>query len=181
VRRGTVGKSVCRGCKLVIEGKSVKAADGRLTGRWHKACFVCRSCREPFTTADFYVINNEPYCERHYHQQNGSICQGCNRGIEGQYTETVSSSRFGVTARKKYHPRCFTCRECRVVLEEDYFEIQGSVFCERHAFAAMRAQARANGPGTGGTMPSSGLGPSDRRALMAERRTTKLMMMNATR
>jgi hypothetical protein len=181
-RRATIGKPICRGCSLPIEGKSVKAADGRLTGRWHKACFVCRSCHEPFTTADFYVINNEPYCERHYHEQNGSICAGCNRGIEGQYTETTSTlpGRGGAPPeRKKFHPRCFTCRECRVVLVDDYFEISGNVFCERHAFAVMRAQqARMapNGFGRGGPR-----GMQDRSGLKAERRTTKLMMMNVMR
>lgn len=37
-RPGTAGKGNCRGCGEVIVGKSVKAADGRLTGRWHKQC-----------------------------------------------------------------------------------------------------------------------------------------------
>ena len=167
-RRPTAGRATCRGCGLVIEGKSVKAADGRLTGRWHKACFVCRTCEQPFTTADFYVIANQPFCEQHYHEKNGSLCHGCNRGIEGQYLETSSSSRNGSVARK-FHPRCFTCCECREVLSEDYFEITGKVYCERHALAAMRGQARVAGPG-------STLGP-DKRALTAERRTTRLMMM----
>ena len=166
-RRATSTKSPCRGCGQVIEGKSVKASDGRLTGRWHKACFVCRSCRAPFTTADFYVINNEPYCEHHYHEKNGSLCSGCNRGIEGEYLETSSFTREG-RHDKKFHPRCFTCWECRTVLSNDYFEINGKVHCERHALAAMRAQARlAPGP------PHPG-----RRGLTAERRTTRLMMMS---
>lgn len=166
-RRGTVAKTPCRGCGMVIEGKSVKAADGRLTGRWHKACFTCKTCEQPFTTADFYVISNQPYCEQHYHEKNGSLCHGCNKGIEGQYLETTSSSAAGSVDRK-FHPRCFTCHDCREVLSDDYFEISGKVFCERHALAAMRGQARMAGPG---------LNPVDRRGLMAERRTTKLMMM----
>jgi hypothetical protein len=166
-------KPNCRGCGLVIEGKSVKAADGRLTGRWHKACFVCRSCQEPFATADFYVINNEPYCEHHYHEENGSLCNGCNRGIEGQYLETTSSSQHGSTDRK-YHPKCFTCSECRQVLVDDYFEIQSRVYCERHALYAMRSQHRQQGPPTTGTALTP-YGQNDRRQLMAERRTTRLI------
>ncbi|KAK4546934.1 hypothetical protein LTR36_001666 [Oleoguttula mirabilis] len=166
-RRGTSVKPKCRGCGLLIEGKSVKAADGRLTGRWHKACFTCKACEQPFTTADFYVINNQPYCEQHYHEQNGSLCHGCTRGIEGHYLETISSSAAG-SGEKKFHPRCFTCHDCRQVLSDDYFEINSRVYCERHALAAMRGQARMAGPG---------LNPPDRKALTAERRTTKLMMM----
>ncbi|KAK5124793.1 hypothetical protein LTR85_001506 [Meristemomyces frigidus] len=166
-RRGTSIKPKCRGCGLLIEGKSVKAADGRLTGRWHKACFTCKACEQPFTTADFYVINNHPYCEQHYHEKNGSLCHGCHRGIEGHYLETTSSSAIG-SGEKKFHPRCFTCHDCHQVLSDDYFEISSKVYCERHALAAMRGQARMAGPG---------LNPPDRKALTAERRTTKLMMM----
>ncbi|KAF2209757.1 hypothetical protein CERZMDRAFT_86719 [Cercospora zeae-maydis SCOH1-5] len=166
-RRPTVShKAMCRGCGHMIEGKSVKAADGRLTGRWHKACFVCRTCDAPFLTADFYVINNHPYCEHHYHEQNDSLCHGCNRGIEGQYLETTTSTRQGVID-KKYHPRCFTCSQCRVILTDDYFEISCRVYCERHALAAMRVQAHAAGV--------QGLYPTDHRAMMAGRRTTRLI------
>ena len=178
-RPTSAGKATCRGCGHVIEGKSVKAADGRLTGRWHKACFVCKTCHEPFTTADFYVIKNNPYCEHHYHEKNGSLCHGCHRGIEGQYLETTSSSN-GATGEKKYHPRCFTCFNCRTVLSDDYFEIRGRVFCERHALAAMRAQPRNVGPGGApapGKPTGPGLAPYAASNLRAERRTTKLMTM----
>lgn len=166
-RQNTSARPVCRGCGKIIEGKSVKAADGRLTGRWHKACFTCRTCEQPFTTADFYVLDNQPFCEQHYHEKNGSLCHGCNRGIEGQYLETSTSSRMD-RMDKKFHPRCFTCFDCRQVLSDDYFEITGKVFCERHALAVMRSQAK---------MAGTGLYPPDRRALTTERRTTKLMMM----
>lgn len=163
-RRPTMSsKPTCRGCGLVIEGKSVKAADGRLTGRWHKQCFTCKICHQGFLTADFYVIDNDPYCEHDYHEQNGSLCQGCHRGIEGQYLETTSTTRHG-RDDKKYHPRCFTCCECRSVLSDDYFEIRNRVYCERHALAAMRAQARMGG----GLVPPG-------RDTFAERRTTRLI------
>lgn len=189
VRRPTTPgiRPVCRGCNNTIEGKSVKAADGRLTGRWHKQCFTCRTCEQPFATADFYVIDNQPYCEHHYHESNGSLCAGCHHGIEGQYLETTSSadSNGGPPTDKKFHPRCFTCVDCKMVLAEDYFEIKGRVYCERHALAAMRSQSRMGGRSgapAGSRGPQSGLGglsaPVDRRGLMAERRTTKLMVMN---
>lgn len=37
-RPGTATKHHCRGCELPIIGRSVKASDGRLTGRFHKHC-----------------------------------------------------------------------------------------------------------------------------------------------
>ncbi|GAB7342997.1 hypothetical protein MBLNU457_g1093t1 [Dothideomycetes sp. NU457] len=141
----------CRGCEQPIIGKSVKAADGRLTGRYHKSCFVCKTCSSPFTTGDFYVFDNDPYCEHHYHSLNDSLCTGCGRGIEGQYLESQTLQKF--------HPACLACETCKGVLGDDYFEVGGKVFCERHAFAAVRS--------------AGGLGP--KRDM--ERRTTRLMTM----
>lgn len=102
-RRPTISnKGSCRGCGELIKGKSVSSADGRLTGRYHKQCFVCKTCSAPFKTVDFYVDNNHPYCSRHYHELNGSLCKSCDRGIEGQYLETE--------LKQKFHPYCFTCQ-----------------------------------------------------------------------
>lgn len=95
-------KGKCRGCGELIKGKSVSSADGRLTGRYHRSCFTCKTCREPFQTADFYVLDNHPFCARHYHELNGSLCKCCDRGIEGQYLETE--------LKQKFHPYCFTCQ-----------------------------------------------------------------------
>jgi hypothetical protein len=148
-------KGKCRGCSEPIVGKSVKDSSGRITGRYHKQCFTCRTCSDPFPTAEFYVFNNSPYCERHYHELNGSICGGCNRGIEGQYLE--------VDGRRKFHPRCFTCSTCRVVLRDDYYEVAGQKYCDRHARSAANP-------------PQNYLGPAGYRPRM-EKRRTRLMMM----
>ena len=175
-RRPTIGgKSSCRGCGHPIEGKSIKAADGNLTGRWHKACFVCKTCEQPFPNADFYVHKNNPYCEQHYHEKNGSLCFGCRRGIEGQYLETKSQDHRGLVMRK-YHPRCFTCLTCRKLLTDDYFDVQGRVYCEMHALASTRAMPRRGG-GPGGSLHSKAggpLSPLGKGLPGAERRTTKM-------
>lgn len=148
-------KGPCRGCGELIIGKSVSSADGRLSGRYHKGCFVCKTCNNVFQTADFYVIQNHPYCGRHYHELNNSLCQGCDRGIEGQYLETQT--------RRKFHSYCFTCQDCHKILREDYFEWNGRTLCEQHAFKAAQQPSSALGIGGGRRYP--------------ERRTTKLMTM----
>ncbi|CRG86041.1 Protein espinas [Talaromyces islandicus] len=153
VRPTTAGgqKKRCRGCGQGITGKSVSSADGRLTGRYHKGCFVCFTCGSAFQTADFYVLDDHPYCALHYHQQNGSVCGTCKQGVEGEYLESQ-----GPTGRQKFHPHCLTCRTCRVVLRGDYFEWNGSVYCERDA----RRAAAMSAPPPGRrrpTMPSSPL------------------------
>lgn len=156
-------KGRCRGCSEQIIGKSVKDSSGRLTGRYHKHCFVCRTCRAPFPTAEFYVFNNAPYCEQHYHQLNGSLCRTCNRGIEGQYLET--------DMRVKYHPRCFSCFTCRVVLRDDYFEVGGRNYCERHAYSVVNQRNNQN---NGGYLGPGGNG----RTQKLEKRRTRMMMMS---
>ncbi|OJJ42830.1 hypothetical protein ASPZODRAFT_155082 [Penicilliopsis zonata CBS 506.65] len=132
-------KGRCRGCSEMIMGKSVSSADGRLSGRYHKACFVCHHCRAPFQTADFYVLNDRPYCGPHYHELNGSLCVACGNGIEGQYLETVGSSTSRRGSSQKFHPDCLQCHTCRIILRGDYFEWNGQVYCERDARRAAAA------------------------------------------
>ncbi|KAL5371923.1 hypothetical protein DPSP01_013891 [Paraphaeosphaeria sporulosa] len=157
-RPTTAGKGRCRGCSEQIIGKSIKDSSGRLTGRYHKACFVCRTCRDPFPTAEFYVFNDAPYCGQHYHQLNGSLCRACNRGIEGQYLETDQ--------RLKFHPRCFCCSTCRIMLRDDYYEIGGRNYCERHAYSTVNQRNNYLGPG------------GNNRTQKLEKRRTRLMMMS---
>ena len=93
-------RGYCRGCGDAITGKSISSADGRLTGRYHKACFVCTACCEPFQTSEFYVHGDTPYCKRHDHRISGSLCGSCGDGVERQYLEYEST---------KYHVSCFRC------------------------------------------------------------------------
>ncbi|KAI0137852.1 hypothetical protein F4776DRAFT_654566 [Hypoxylon sp. NC0597] len=141
-RQPSRSRGNCKACGLLITGKSISSADGRLTGRYHKACFVCTTCKEPFSSSTFYVLNDKPYCEQHYHKLNGSLCGSCNRGIEGQYLEDESS--------KKYHPGCFRCGDCGVVLRDGYFDVDGKAYCERDAWrrtqVAVQAQRQQQGP-----------------------------------
>ncbi|KAK1993455.1 hypothetical protein LX36DRAFT_251800 [Colletotrichum falcatum] len=158
--RNRPSRGNCKSCGDAIKGKSISSADGRLTGRYHKACFVCTTCREPFTSAEFYVHNDRPYCELHYHKLNGSLCGTCGRGIEGQYLEDEE--------RVKYHVGCFRCGDCGMSLSNGYFEVNGKAYCERDAWRRMQPPPRmANGdqrgrlgppggPGQGGRRPSNG-------------------------
>ena len=150
-------KGICRGCSSIILStqRSVASADGRLTGRYHKRCFVCTTCKSPFATADFYVLEDHPYCEQHYHELNGTICAGCAKGIEGQYIETagVSSSK-GTGATKKYHTECLACSTCKIVMKDDYFELNGRVYCEKDAFRIANAPTSRSGFGSAPARPS---------------------------
>jgi hypothetical protein len=126
-------KGICRGCSKPImpQQKSVSSADGRLTGRYHKECFVCWTCKAPFPTSEIYVHEDHPYCAHHYHELSNSLCATCGKGIEGVYMETANVAGRG---REKHHPHCLKCTTCRIQLNNDYFELSGKVYCERDAF-----------------------------------------------
>lgn len=132
-------KGTCRGCsKPILSGqKSVSSKDGRLSGRYHKDCFVCMTCKEPFATADFYVHDDHPYCAHDYHTLNETLCESCDRGIEGHYLETSNVSGSGT---KKFHPDCLKCATCKIQLSDDYFEMGGKVYCEKDAFRIASGQ-----------------------------------------
>lgn len=131
-------RGYCRKCNDAITGKSISSADGRLTGRYHKACFVCTTCFEPFQTAEFYVHDDRPYCKYHYHKINGSLCGSCQDGIEGQYLEDEST--------KKFHVNCFRCGDCKVVLRDGYFEVDGRAYCEKDAWRRLQPQSYRRSP-----------------------------------
>jgi hypothetical protein len=123
-----ISSRYCRSCEQGIVGKSISSADGRLTGRYHKSCFVCAECSQPFKTNEFYVINDRPFCEHDYHSLNGSLCGNCQLGIEGRYLEDEDLV--------KYHYRgCFCCDDCGRDLVDGYFELGADkkVFCEYDA------------------------------------------------
>jgi hypothetical protein len=164
-QRTLATRGPCHACQrqIVVGEKSVKDSTGRLSGRYHKACFVCKTCSAPFLTGEFYVHNNSPFCARHWHEYNGSLCHGCDNGIEGQYLET--------DRKEKYHTTCFRCTTCRSKLDEEYFEFDGKPFCERHSWAF--------GPRNHGNLevPGGSLGAGRRHGRSPEKRRTRLMMM----
>ncbi|KIV78259.1 hypothetical protein, variant 1 [Exophiala sideris] len=177
-------KGVCRGCSQVIlaSQKSVSSADGLLTGRYHKECFVCRTCKVIFPTAEFYVHDDKPYCAQHYHEVANSLCATCGKGIEGLYMETANVAGRG---KEKHHPECLKCTTCRIRLDHDYFELSGKVYCERDAFRlASVPKARENAPSRPSPLVreyiSSGQDGLVKGRNFPERRTTRLLAMTKT-
>ncbi|KAI9488594.1 hypothetical protein BDB00DRAFT_36549 [Zychaea mexicana] len=91
----------CRACGKPVERQAVSATDGKLQGKWHLECFGCHTCHREFPDNTFYVFDNAPYCKRHYHQLNNSLCRTCDEPIEGPCAQTIEGWRF--------HPACFRC------------------------------------------------------------------------
>ncbi|KAG0261004.1 hypothetical protein DFQ27_003221 [Actinomortierella ambigua] len=113
----------CRACNLPVEKEAVCAQDGKLKGKWHAACFGCQTCKKPFPDKSFYVYGDAPYCRRHYHKLNNSLCKGCDQPIEGPCAQTMEGWRF--------HPNCFSCVECKTPLSDVYYNFENQAYCER--------------------------------------------------
>ncbi|KAG2229449.1 hypothetical protein INT48_007836 [Thamnidium elegans] len=114
----------CKSCHGTIEKNAVSAMDGKLNGKWHLECFGCHTCHRPFPDNTFYVFDDLPYCKRHYHELNNSLCRECCEPIEGQCAQTNESWRF--------HPECFGCTVCRVPITDTYYMYDRRIYCETH-------------------------------------------------
>ncbi|KAI8987870.1 hypothetical protein BDF20DRAFT_814878 [Mycotypha africana] len=114
----------CRSCHQPVENEAVSAMDGKLEGKWHMACFNCQICHEPFPDNTFYVFDHQPYCKKHYHLLNNSLCSRCHEGIENLCALTAEGWRF--------HPSCFTCEVCQQRLGDTYYVFENRIYCEEH-------------------------------------------------
>lgn len=132
---------ICRGCNGTIVKKGIKSRDGNLTGRWHRECFNCTTCRNPLQ-AEVYVLNNAPYCGECYHQANNSTCRGCGKGVEGTCMETrAENGNFG-SYTIRYHSDCLRCVDCQCLLHDSYYVVDGGNYCYTHAVEAQPTDTR---------------------------------------
>ncbi|KAF9181345.1 hypothetical protein BGZ50_005585 [Haplosporangium sp. Z 11] len=122
----------CRACGLPVEKEAVCAQDGKLQGKWHAACFGCQTCKKPFPDKSFYVYGDSPYCRRHYHKLNNSLCKGCDQPIEGPCAQTMEGWRF--------HPGCFSCVECKTPLTDIYYNFEDQAYCEKDIMVIQRTR-----------------------------------------
>ena len=67
----------CGGCgKPIVSGKMLSA----LGKKWHKGCFVCRTCRVS-VTANYFDHDGALYCKPHYREATAEVCGGCGKPI----------------------------------------------------------------------------------------------------
>lgn len=109
----------CASCKLVIEGEFYDV----LNKKWHAECYTCQTCHQKFGK-QIYPFDGMPYCERHFHEKNGTICPNCNKHINGPCIRALD---------RAWHPDCFSCATCKTPLSNEYFPISGKAYCELHA------------------------------------------------
>jgi paxillin len=102
----------CGGCSTPIIDNYISSLDRQ----WHPTCFVCADCHEPFVDGNFFVHDDKPYCETHYHALRGSLCAGCGKPISGRCITAMF---------RKFHPEHFVCSFCLKQLNKGTFKEQG--------------------------------------------------------
>ncbi|CAG8655162.1 18828_t:CDS:2, partial [Gigaspora rosea] len=99
---------ICAYCNSPIDSSPMWA----LNKAWHSYHLLCtqchkpidpnvghvekneKTCSKPFPDKSFYVFNNAPYCKRHYHKLNNSLCRNCDDAIEGPCAQTIEGWRY---------------------------------------------------------------------------------------
>uniref|UniRef100_A0A3Q3R3K7 LIM domain kinase 1 n=1 Tax=Monopterus albus TaxID=43700 RepID=A0A3Q3R3K7_MONAL len=56
----------------------------------------------------YYEREGQLYCKKHYWARYGEHCHGCK--------ETITTGLVMVAGEQKYHPECFTCMSCEMVI-----------------------------------------------------------------
>uniref|UniRef100_A0A8C6WYW1 LIM domain kinase 2 n=1 Tax=Neogobius melanostomus TaxID=47308 RepID=A0A8C6WYW1_9GOBI len=75
---------------------------------WHSGCPGCSVCCDHLTNW-YYEKDGKLYCRKHYWEKFGELCHGCSLLMTGPAM---------VAGEHKYHPECFVCLSCKVVIED---------------------------------------------------------------
>lgn len=134
---GTVyasGTGPCRVCgdEVDVNGrgsrKPIYSRNGELSGQWHRGCFSCTygGCQVVFSKhIACYALLDNAFCKHHYHLLNGTLCETCGQGIEGECIENE--------LKQKWHVSCLKCSKCEKSISSDYFLIANEIVCELDA------------------------------------------------
>jgi len=110
---------VCAGCCKAIGMKWVVALDQK----WHKYCFCCDTCRMPIDSKkSFFFEKGLRTCVDCAKKDDPSIaqekiCHGCDQAIDKAWV---------IGMEKKWHSECFTCCECKRVIDpkERFYKVE---------------------------------------------------------
>lgn len=128
------GEGPCRSCNAEIDphakglDRAVYSKTGELSGQWHRGCFSCayNGCSIQFSKKVVcYALLDNAFCHHHYHSLNGSLCQTCHVGIEGECIENE--------LKQRWHLSCLQCTHCRQAISKDYYLVNGAIVCEKDA------------------------------------------------
>ena len=110
----------CGRCKEVItSGQMVKAG----IQTFHPEHFTCTKCDVEFGGVFFIGDDGMPYCEKHYYENQGQWCAGCDAPIV--------AGKMVKMGGKSYHTEHFFCTYRKEKLAgREYYEHKGEPYCK---------------------------------------------------
>jgi len=91
-----------------------------LDQKFHLDCFVCTVGEHKIGEGvNFHLHNEKIYCPVHFEELFLQKCAGCGGTIKGQYVKVLDSH---------YHPNCWKCADCQVVISSDNCGQSGGKF-----------------------------------------------------
>jgi len=83
---------------------------------------VCVVCQNPIE-GNYYMLNDQVYCEEHYLSHMKDTCVVCNNPVEGEHVKIAGDITF--------HPQCFNCQVCAKSLVGKTFSTddKNQVYC----------------------------------------------------
>lgn len=101
---------ICASCKDPFDSEQqIVNAKGEA---FHTRCFVCAQCFQGFQDGIYYEFENRKYCEYDFQLLWAPCCKGCKNFIKGRVIKALSSN---------WHPECFRCSSCSIVLTDFSF------------------------------------------------------------
>jgi len=134
---------VCAKCGQKIEGQVFEALDQK----FHLDCFVCTVGEHKIGEGvNFHLHNEKIYCPIHFEELFLQKCAGCNQIIKGQYVKVLDSH---------YHPGCWKCADCGVVISSENCGQSGGKFYCRTCVAKKGTVGGGASSGGGSSKPIS--------------------------
>lgn len=104
-------------------GLAVKGAASLVKGvHFHPDCHACDDCKKPLGSQQFFIIKGKNYC---MNDKNKYLerCQSCHEYIESNAIRVKGTDNA-------YHPDCFVCTKCGIVLHGKFFTVENETLCE---------------------------------------------------
>ncbi|EGF79458.1 hypothetical protein BATDEDRAFT_12220 [Batrachochytrium dendrobatidis JAM81] len=112
---------ICYACRKPIVGRSTSAI-GKI---YHPEHFSCWKCEKPFDGAPYFELNSQPYCEAHYKELTGSVCQYCKSAAKGNVVSALGT---------RWCEQHFMCMGCFCALADGkvrFMEWDNKPMCKR--------------------------------------------------
>lgn len=101
---------ICASCKDPFEAdQQIINANGEA---FHTRCFVCAQCFQSFQDGIYYEFENRKYCEYDFQLLWAPCCRECKNFIKGRVIKAINYN---------YHPECFKCNSCHIILTDSSF------------------------------------------------------------